>query len=402
MGLLSKLFPSNKERSHTEGYFIEFRFSGYAKNTIKDLKNNISKNFHVTEKKIVPHVTLVGTVYTKDEKRLLKEIVNVAKNYKLIKCKFDGFDSFQNRVIHIKIKPSEELKQLRLDMVEKLQEFCTLSSFDYDKNFIFHATIVLNDIQRKFERIWDYLQSWKLPKLDQYVIRITILKRGRILGEYDLLQRRLLNRKQSLDKKIYRKTIEILNKNRPHIEIEFEDIPDDEQVFLLSDTHFDHSNVIRFSHRPFRSISEMNYAMVKNWNKTVNNDKIFFLGDLTFGRRRRPIDYWLGKLNGDICHLRGNHDTDSIERAEVIPDRYGIQYKGHKFLLMHKPHRPHGYDGWIIHGDKHNTNMRYYPLINQKHKTVNVSAELVNYTPLSLDEIISLIETKQNHFTVNG
>lgn len=402
MGLLSRLFPQDKESSRTKGYLIEFRFSGYAKDTIKELKNNISRNFHVTEKKIVPHVTLIGTVYTKDEKRLLKEIVNVAKNYKLIKCKFDGFDSFENRVIYVKIKPSEELKQLRLEMVEKLQEFCTLSSFDYAKNFTFHATLVLKDIQRKFERIWEYLQSWKLPKLDQYVIRITILKKGRILGEYDLLQRKLLNRKQSLDKKIHRKTIEILNKNRLPTEIEFEDISDDEKIFLLSDTHFDHYRVIGFSHRPFRSTREMNYALVKNWNNTVNDNKIFFLGDLTFGRGRRPMGYWHGKLSGQVYHIRGNHDTDMIERAEVIPDRSGIQYKGYKFLLMHKPHRPHGYDGWIIHGDKHNTNLKYYPLIHQKNKTVNVSAELVNYTPLSLDKIISLIETGQNHITVNG
>ncbi|MEX0595298.1 MAG: 2'-5' RNA ligase family protein, partial [Candidatus Paceibacterota bacterium] len=367
-----RLFRRKKENIRSKDYLIEFRFSGYAKDTIRELKKSISRNFHVTKWKIVPHITIVGPIYSKDEKRLVKEVVKVAKNYKLIKCNFDGFESFENRVIYVGIKPSEELKQLRLEIVEKLQEFCTLSEFDYDKSFTFHATLVLKDIQRKFDRIWNFLQSWKLPKLDQYVIRITILREGKILGEYDLLQRKLLNRKQSLDRKTYWKTIELLKKIRPPTEIEFEYIPNDEKNFVLSDTHFDHKNIIRFCHRPFKSKQEMNYELVKNWNNTVNHDRIFFLGDLSFGRGRRPIDFWLGKLSGDIYHLRGNHDSDMIERAEVIPDRYGIQYKGYQFLLMHRPHRPHGYDGWIIHGDKHNGNLKDYPLIHQKNKTANV------------------------------
>ena len=400
MGLFS--FRRKKENTRSKDYLIEFRFSGYAKDTVKEIKKSISRNFHVTKKKIVPHITIVGPLYTKDEKRLVKEVVSVVKNYKLIKCNFDGFESFENRVIYVGIKPSEELKQLRLEIVEKLQEFCTLSVFDYDKSFTFHATLVLKDIQRKFDRIWNFLQSWKLPKLDQYVIRITILRESRILGEYDLLQRKLLDREQSRDRKIYRKTIELLNKIRPPTEIEFEDIPLNEKNFVLSDTHFDHRNIIRFCNRPFRSTREMNYELVKNWNNTVNNNRIFFLGDLTYGRGRRPIDYWLGKLSGDIYHLRGNHDTDMIERAEVISDRYGIQYKGYKFLLMHGPHRPHGYDGWTIHGDKHNGNLKDYPLIHQKNKTVNVCAELVDYTPLSLDKLIMMIETGRSYKTIDG
>ena len=41
-------------------YLIEFRFSGYAKYSMKELKKNITKNFGVTRKKIVPHISLAG------------------------------------------------------------------------------------------------------------------------------------------------------------------------------------------------------------------------------------------------------------------------------------------------------------------------------------------------------
>jgi calcineurin-like phosphoesterase family protein/2'-5' RNA ligase len=383
-------------------YLIEFRFSGYAKEAIKELKENISRNYHVTQRRIVPHITLVGPIYTLDEKRLLEEIKNICKNYELVKFYLDGFGKFENRVIYVRIKPSDELKQLRLELATKLAKFCNLSEHDYETNFKFHATLVLNDIQRKFDRIWNFLQSWKIPEMEQYVIRITIIKNYKILAEHDLLQRKTLDRSKSLDRKTYHKTIEKLDKKREPSEIKFEEVTNKKRIFVLSDTHFDHERVIRFSHRPFGTTRHMNQELVTNWNKTVNSDPVYFLGDLTFGRGRRPIDYWLGKLSGQIYHLRGNHDTDMIERATVIPDRYGIQYHDYKFLLMHKPHRPFGYDGWIIHGDKHNTNLKDYPFIHQKNKTVNVSSELVNYTPLNLDRLILLIETGRSYKTLNG
>jgi calcineurin-like phosphoesterase family protein len=47
----------------------------------------------------------------------------------------------------------------------------------------------------------------------------------------------------------------------------------------------------------------------------------------------------------------------------------------------------------MIHGDKHNNHLDEYPLINQKNKTINVSSEVVNYIPINLDKIISMIES---------
>ena len=157
--------------------------------------------------------------------------------------------------------------------------------------------------------------------------------------------------------------------------------------------HLDHENIIRFCNRPFRSAREMNRALVDNWNRTVGDgDRVYYLGDLTYGRGRRPIDFWLSKLNGEIRFIRGNHDTDIITKAEVVKDRFPIRYQGHNFLLMHDPYRPPHYDGWIIHGDKHNNSPERYPHINSKSKTINVCAEFTRYTPMNLDEIVSKIK----------
>ena len=89
-------FDLFKEKKHTRNheYLIEIRFSGYVKDSIKELKDGISRNFHVTRKKIIPHISLVGPISTNDEKRLIKEVVKIAKNYKLVKLKLDGFGHF--------------------------------------------------------------------------------------------------------------------------------------------------------------------------------------------------------------------------------------------------------------------------------------------------------------------
>ncbi len=384
-------------------YLIEFRFSGFAKQSIKELKTNITKKFGVSKRKIVPHITITGSVSTNDEKRLLDEIVDVCKKYELVKFKMDGVDNFRDEVIFVRIEPSEELKNLRLEIAERLYKFCkTTTKFDRKEDFEFHATLVLKDIQRKFDRIWDYVQTWRIPEMEQYVLRITILKNSRILAEYDLILKKLLNRTESLDREIYKKTLKKLEKIIETTDRKFKDVSD-EKIYFFSDAHFDHKNIIKYCNRPFNSTSEMNQTLVRNWQDSVgNNDTVFFLGDMSLGRDRKTIDYWLGKLAGNVSYIRGNHDTDIINRANVIHSHYAIKYNDYQFLLMHDPHRPKGYDGWIIHGDKHDNNLKDYPLINQKNKTVNVCAELVEYTPLNLDKIITLIETGRSYNTIQG
>ena len=36
-------------------------------------------------------------------------------------------------------------------------------------------------------------------------------------------------------------------------------------VFFTADTHFGHSNVIKYDKRPFTDVAEMNEILIKNW-----------------------------------------------------------------------------------------------------------------------------------------
>ena len=58
-------------------------------------------------------------------------------------------------------------------------------------------------------------------------------------------------------------------------------------VFIISDTHFSHDNIIGYSNRPFNNVEEMNETLVRNWNSVVKpTDWVICLGDFALGVRR--------------------------------------------------------------------------------------------------------------------
>jgi len=84
-------------------------------------------------------------------------------------------------------------------------------------------------------------------------------------------------------------------------------------VFLVSDTHFGHMGVCKFTRndgvtklRPYSTPEEMDEDMIAKWNAKVKpTDKVYHLGDVVINRKALPT---LHRLNGDKVLIRGNHD----------------------------------------------------------------------------------------------
>lgn len=116
-------------------------------------------------------------------------------------------------------------------------------------------------------------------------------------------------------------------------------------IYFISDTHFNHDREFVYGPRGFKSIEEMNEALIKNWNETVTNeDDIYVLGDFFLGNDMEFIEKTLGRLNGLIHLVVGNHDTprkldfySGAEYISEIADALRIKYKKREFFLCHYP-----------------------------------------------------------------
>ena len=79
---------------------------------------------------------------------------------------------------------------------------------------------------------------------------------------------------------------------------------DGSRVFFTSDTHFNHTNIIRFCNRPFKDVIHMNETIIANWNSVVGPDDIIFhLGDFCLGGSAEWINVLMGHRTKRILRI---------------------------------------------------------------------------------------------------
>lgn len=92
------------------------------------------------------------------------------------------------------------------------------------------------------------------------------------------------------------------------------------QTWFSSDQHYSHKNIIKYSNRPFADVEEMNYELIKRWNKCVKpDDTIYHLGDFAFCNIEK-IESILSQLNGTKHLINGNHDKQIKQNRSRLID----------------------------------------------------------------------------------
>lgn len=164
--------------------------------------------------------------------------------------------------------------------------------------------------------------------------------------------------------------------------------------FFISDHHFWHPNIIVFTRangekiRPFGTLHEMHEHIISKHNDVVGKDDVcFFGGDVSF---RDNFHDLLARMNGRKYLIMGNHDKFSARSyLQSFVDVMAVK-KFNKFILSHYPIR----EGQLgkkcnVHGHTHEKSIpdpRY----------INISVEVLDYTPISIQEIEDRIDATRN------
>lgn len=164
------------------------------------------------------------------------------------------------------------------------------------------------------------------------------------------------------------------------------------EIWVISDTHFYHENIIQYSSRPFRNAREMNEALRENWNSVIKpGDRVYHLGDVYMGAERsEDVRAFLSSLNGKKNLILGNHDDgkdpilNSVFRKIVMwrmMPEFGL-------LLTHVPVHPNS----LIRPRKNNAKL--FNVHGHTHTEPdegpdyrNVSVERTNYRPVNIDTL---------------
>ena len=186
-------------------------------------------------------------------------------------------------------------------------------------------------------------------------------------------------------------------------------------VFLVSDTHFGHAGVCRFTRddgvtklRPWTDPDEMDEEMVKRWNETVRpNDKCYHLGDVVINRKALKT---LARLNGDKVLIRGNHDIFRDDEYREYFRELRAYHVMNGMILSHIPIHEEslGRFGTNIHGHLHANRVKKPRGFDVKTGTMLYSDEIdprywcacveqTNFCPILFEDALKLIKDQGGH-----
>ena len=177
-------------------------------------------------------------------------------------------------------------------------------------------------------------------------------------------------------------------------------------VFLVSDTHFGHAGVCRFTRndgvtklRPWDDPAEMDEEMVRRWNDRVGpKDKVYHLGDVVINRKALSI---MDRINGDKVLIRGNHDIFKDDDYRKYFRELRAYHVMNGMILSHIPIHSEslGRFGVNIHGHLH-ANRVMVPLatsgvldrIDKRYHCVCV--EQTDFAPILFEDVIKRIKAE--------
>jgi len=166
-----------------------------------------------------------------------------------------------------------------------------------------------------------------------------------------------------------------------------------QDVFLISDTHFNHNNketgedkIAKYCDRP----KDWKNITINNWNRVVSDDDtVLHLGDFSLCNKEEAEEV-RNQLNGTIYMIKGNHDRHGVgwyRDVGIILSKKSIVmdgYDGIPIIFSHKQ-KPCNTSILNIHGHQHEKVPFISNYLGNIH--INMSVEQINYTPIKFKDL---------------
>lgn len=175
-------------------------------------------------------------------------------------------------------------------------------------------------------------------------------------------------------------------------------------ILYTADLHFGHCNVIKFDHRPFKDIDEMDHVMIELWNGRVQpDDTVYIVGDICY-RSKHPAEWYLSQLKGHKYLILGNHDLPILDNPEALKHLEGVEKMMHvkdgenQICLCHYPlaeWNAYFHGSWHIYGHIHNRKNETYEFMKTKKHALNAGCMINDFMPVSFNELVKNNESYQ-------
>lgn len=121
---------------------------------------------------------------------------------------------------------------------------------------------------------------------------------------------------------------------------------DKNKLFITSDEHYGHYNIIRMANRPYDSVEKMDRELINNHNSIVSeDDTTIHLGDFIW--KGHKFDDIVFQLNGFHIFIKGNHDHEypsesyaknNYFKYKILNNQiFEFEYMKKKFVACHYP-----------------------------------------------------------------
>jgi calcineurin-like phosphoesterase family protein len=234
------------------------------------------------------------------------------------------------------------------------------------------------------------LQPVELPA---DALRLTVLHRNMVAAEYDLISGRWLSRRMAGASYGWGRTLSRYRKIKGYELCQGEYPKGTAVPFVIGDLHLGNPDSINRFSRPFPygDSRTMDAVLISNWNRRIRpGDEVYCIGPISV-HEGICRDQYISRLNGTIYHIPADPGDEPLKTGPILKRTW----QGVPFLFVHNPaHAPDGFEGYIVHGHHHNTDLKKYPFFNPEKHRFNVCPELTGYHPLSLSHLCDYIRMR--------